>query len=839
MLTGAVNAVNHEPDYHEPMNRQNSYENLLFIVMVCVFITFFCTGCQRSEKIPQLSGDIDYNLLIITIDTLRADRLGCYGFANAQTPTIDGLAEKGIIFKHCYSPAPITLPAYCTVFTGKTPIAHGARNNSTYFLPGEEMTLAEILKEQGFQTHAVISLPTLGGKFGLNQGFQVYDDSLDFRGGADYIRGQIRAHSVYARFKSWFAGERRHQERFFSWIHFSDPHAPYDPPKKYRQRFETDPYSGEIAVVDHYIGKIIQDLESENILDKTLIIITSGHGEAFGEHNEFGHGIFCYNESLKVPLIFANPAISREGKKVYQRVNLADIMPTVLQLFAIENPAAVQGRSLAPLFKGKEPGEKTTPTPPHYFESMIGKEEMNLAPLTGIIADRYKYISLPEAELYDLNKDPLEKENLFKQEQQLAKELESQLQEYIAAHAQPRLQPSTSVQQQTAAAAPGLTPMDPKNAIHTINQLIRVKKEITNGNIPGAKKELVEMSDKSPGTSLPYFYEYLHDVYREQGDLQKAEETLKNGIASSPAAAGLKLKLASFYMDRERMDQAEDICRGLLAENPRFTEAGLLLRRIYKKKGKINDEVQVFYERTLKEEPLNALARVEYAEILLARGEKEPVLDIVSTLMENDVLMNDTENPDIKTGMGMLLLKMGQYDRAITLCLHMTSQGHKSPQVLNQLGKAYSGKGDFEKALAAYSSALELDEKNALTLSNLGTLYLTLFRVKRERDMHARAIEYYSRALEADPGMVPALNGLAVAYSFAGNANKAVEYWEKAIAINPGFTNVYFNLGITYLRMGKKKKALKYLHQLKNRLYNRLSLSEQQQVDNLIKEAGQ
>ena len=824
------------------MKRYNYFKYVKFVpvlLTVSLFLCLFTGNCKRGEKIPQLSGDIDYNLLLITIDTLRADRLGCYGFSGAETPVIDKLADTGVLFKHCFSPTPITLPAYCSMFTGKTPPAHGVRNNSTYFLPGDELTLAEVLSDHGFQTHAVVSLPALMGKFGLNQGYQVYDDSLDFKGGAGLSQAQLPAETIYARFKGWFTRNRESGERFYSWVHFSDPHAPYTPGEEYGTRFARDPYSGEVAAVDFYIGKMVQDLAAQQLLDKTLIIITSGHGEAFGEHQEFGHGILCYNESLEVPLIFSNPVLFKKGVVVNRRVSVLDIMPTVLHLFGVENPAAAQGirggqgESIAHLLKGEQDKDKTEPAPPFYFESMLGKEEMNLVPVTGIMIEGYKYIDLPEAELYDMDRDPLEKENIVKQDVGLTERVAGQFREYAREYA-------AANGKQASSLPAGIAALDPKQGISLVNKLIQVKKQIAGKALDEAEKSLEQIQAEYRGLSSdsPYIYENRHDLLRGRGDLKGAEEVLKKGISLFPGVRMLRIKLATFYVETGQAGQAHDVCRELLSGNPRDTEAGIILRRVFKEEGKVDDQVTGYYEEALKEEPLNAALRVEYAEILQARGKNDAVLSIVSALMENDLLMNDSASLDIKTNMGMLLLRMGQFDRTITLCLYMASQGNKNPQVLNQLGKAYSGKGDLDNALDAYNKALALDEKNALTLSNLGTLYLTMLRAKRDPNLLPRAIEYYSRSLEANPRMLPALNGLAVAYNFAGEPARAIEYWQKAIEIDPGFSDVYFNLGLTHLRLGKKKEALKIFKLLKDRLYGRLSPREQQQLDSLIKEAG-
>lgn len=243
---------------------------------------------SAAGKPDDLTG---FNLLLLTIDTLRADRVGAYGDAQAKTPRLDELARRGVRFENSYSPVPLTLPAHGTLFIGRYPFAHGARTNGNYLIRDEEVTLAERLREAGFHTRAQVATFILSGKFGLAQGFDVYDDAL---GSADLIRGfssEITADVVTDRFVDWLGSGDN--SRFFSWLHFYDPHQPWSPPPTFDQRFADDPYRGEVAFVDQQVGRILDALEERGVAEKTLVVITSDHGEGFGEHGEVGHGILA------------------------------------------------------------------------------------------------------------------------------------------------------------------------------------------------------------------------------------------------------------------------------------------------------------------------------------------------------------------------------------------------------------------------------------------------------------------------------------------------------------------------------------------------------------------
>ncbi len=293
-------------------------------VLLLVALVFFLSR-SRSQ-----TGTAPFNLLVITLDTMRADRLGCYGDAAARTPVLDDLAAKGVLFENCYTPAPLTLPAHCSLFTGRWPIAHGVRNNSSYKLDDAETTLAEKLQAAGYDTAALIAAYVLKSKFGLAQGFDLYDDRLGFEEKAGNLDAQIPAERIYDKFKEWL--ERHGDRPFFIWAHFYDPHKPYAPPAAYLQACANDAYRGEVAYVDHTIGRMLADLKERRLFERTLVVVVGDHGEAFGEHGEKGHGIFCYDESMKVPLIFANTALLKKPARVAQRVSLLDVMPTVLEM---------------------------------------------------------------------------------------------------------------------------------------------------------------------------------------------------------------------------------------------------------------------------------------------------------------------------------------------------------------------------------------------------------------------------------------------------------------------------------------------------------------------------
>jgi arylsulfatase A-like enzyme/Tfp pilus assembly protein PilF len=807
-----------------------------------IFLIISLTSCKKKPAY-KLDENVPYNLLIITIDTLRADRLGCYGYKKAETPNIDRLAQKGVRFENCYSSIPLTLPSHCSIFTGREPITHNVRNNGSYFLDNREETFPELLKSHNYTTSAIVSSFILHSKFGLNQGFDYYDDSLDIKKMAGNPDVEITADVVYKKFRHWL--DMNYHQKFFSWIHFYDPHSPYQPPGEYAKRFKNTPYNGEISYVDFHIGKIIEDLQAMKILDKTLIIITSDHGEAFGEHKEIGHGIFCYEETLRVPLIFYNPPAFKKGRVVSQRTRLIDIMPTILDLLRIEIPPDIKGHSFAQLlFEDVEVSE-----PAVYFESLFGKEEMNWAPLTGIISANYKYISLPEPELYDLNNDPMEKTNLYKKKNRLAKDMDQKLKKFMISNSGFKQSSKRDLSKDDIKKLESLgyiskdsqkskIILDPKDGIQLINKLNNISYLIRSGKYEEANTSLKKISVDHRVIKNPKFYDISLELYRKKDEVTRIEAILKQAIEVFPEMERFKVNLALFYFRNRKLDKSEQLCENVIESNPKNTAAYILLGKIYKQKKKLNDAIS-YYKKARKIEPSNLMLQLEYGEMQFEMGHIGESREIINSIMANDALINKNDNPKIMSKIGFLLLQLNEYDRVITMCLQLLSNGEKSPDILNQLGMAYFKKGEFQNASDAYQKAFEHDKKNPLTLSNMGTLNLTLFRLKKDEKFLSQAVEFYARAVESNPETVTALNGLAVAYSFAGEREKAISYWKKALSLDPEHTNIYFNLGITYLETGNKKKALEYLNKCKEKFYSKLNSREQHQLDILIKEAKQ
>ncbi|MGH9336301.1 MAG: sulfatase, partial [Vicinamibacteria bacterium] len=392
-----------------------------FILASLAIALVSCRG--KSEIAPgALQGG---NLLLVTIDTLRPDRLGAYGSSAGLTPHLDRLAAEGILFENVLSHAPLTLPSHASLFTGKLPVHHGVHDNGTFRVGAEHETLAMKLKAGGYDTAAFVGAFVLDARFGLDRGFDLYDDYYgEKRAFASFTEVERPAESVLAPAERWLDSE--HRAPWFVWVHLFDPHAPYEAPEPFRSRHGDDPYGAEVAYVDSALGDFLSRLEARGLLERTLVVVAGDHGESLGEHGEATHGAFAYNATLSVPWILWSKGI--EPRRFAPRARLVDVSPTLFDLLGIALPPSLDGASLRPFLH--EPSEFEPPD--SYFEALNPHLTRDWAPLRGIVRGRNKFIDLPIAELYDLEKDPKEGTNLAPQRAALARELRSALESYVS-----------------------------------------------------------------------------------------------------------------------------------------------------------------------------------------------------------------------------------------------------------------------------------------------------------------------------------------------------------------------------------------------------------------------
>src|SRR5688500_1096801 len=470
------------------MTRRGWAGGLVVLVIAAGGLATFWWTQQAPAYV--LAQNADQNVLLITIDTLRADVLGSYG-GRAATPNLDRLASHGARFTFAHAHAVVTLPSHTSILTGQLPYEHGMRDNSGYRVREGTETLATRLKPLGFATGSFVGGFPLTKRFGLTPGFDVYDDQIPEMGGdITFTMPERRADAVVSRAVDWIG---KQEGKFFAWVHVFDPHLPYKPPDRFASSYTAQPYDGEVAWTDHALGPLLERLSTT--ARRTTVIVTSDHGESLGEHGEVTHGMFAYEATLRVPLIIATiesrAATPAAGVVIDSPVRHVDIAPTVIDAIGAAPDADLSGTSLIDVIRAGRGDDRAS-----YFESMTYNLVRGWAPLRGVLVGRHKFIDQPIVELYDLSSDPREERNLAPGEPERMRVMVNTLRSFNVA---PPNRPAQESSEATAALrslgyVSGAAPQrkayteadDLKNLVTIDRDLHRASELFQNGNVPAA-----------------------------------------------------------------------------------------------------------------------------------------------------------------------------------------------------------------------------------------------------------------------------------------------------------------------------------------------------------------
>jgi arylsulfatase A-like enzyme len=551
------------------------------IVTGLVLGSFVLGACGPDAPISDVARDHPAGLpdvLLISIDTLRADRLGCYGYERAETPFIDGLADEGVLFETTYTTAPITLPAHASMLTGLTPPRHGVRDNGSFRLPESIETVAEVLRDNGYRTGAFIGGVPLERARGLDRGFDVYDDEMPARalGGMEQAtRAERTAEEVFDAAADWLATIAADRPAF-AFVHLYDPHSPYVQPVPGSTRLG---YDGEIAYVDRMLGRFLERLDAGTRSRPRVTIVTSDHGEGLGEHDEDTHCVFAYDSTLHVPWIIHWPG-AIEPRRISGPVGIVDIVPTLLDLLGVAPIGAadgpVDGRTRAASVRTGDPVEAQG----LYFESLFGQLRFGWAPLRGLREGPWKYIDLPGPELYDLDNDPRETRNLVHERPEIAAGMVERLAAVgTGLQATAEMDPETR-RQLTAlgyvsappaeAANPSDLP-DPKDEIRAYEDFQRAHALALEGRIP---ETLALLSRLEPSLRRsPYFYVEWGNFAAAAGQWPLAIRCYGSCLALDPVHEDALLNLGVSLMKVDRPADARAQLERLLEINPDHVKA--------------------------------------------------------------------------------------------------------------------------------------------------------------------------------------------------------------------------------------------------------------------------
>ena len=669
----------------------------LAVAAVAALFAACSAELPTPEPPPPTTAD---HVILITVDTLRADALGFAGNSRVATPALDRLAAAGRVFEDAHAHCVTTLPSHASILTGLYPYQHGARHNGGFVL-GEEMpTLASILRDAGFATAAVVGAFPVASRFGLGRGFDLYDD--DFGGGAgeDVFGYSERAgREVVERGLAWWRAHA--SERRFLWLHLFDPHAPYAPPEPFRSRFAGEPYLGEVSVVDAYLSELLDGFTG-GAEEPTLIVFTSDHGEALGEHGEATHGLFAYEPTLKVPLVLWGPGV--EPGVDPRPARHVDLLPTVLEALGVE-PAGLPGLAL--------PGKSLlAPADGHpgisFFEALSGNLDYGWAPLRGVVKDGKKYIDLPIPELYDLDEDPAEADNLFARQRRSGRELSEMLPaESVWPPAAGEVSDEERARLRSLGYLGGATvtkstygPEDDPKRLVALDAKVQQMAELSAVDPPRAIALGREILAARP--SMGVVYVYLSTLLLRAGDPVEAIEVMQQARREGVASRDLERQLGLTLINTGRAAEAIEILEPLAEAED--TEAGNFLGLAYTYLGRYNDAESIFRQ----------------------------------------LLAADPANPRTHENLSFLAITAGRYQDARE---HARDALDLDPGLVsswNNLGVALYHLDLKAEATGAWRRSLELAPGDADTLLNLGMVEADVGNVDAAREALTRFLEIAS-----------------------------------------------------------------------------------------------
>jgi len=561
----------------------------------------------ESKALPATGVAAGFNVLLVTLDTVRADALGCYGERLVRTPNIDRLASHGVRYERALAPAPITLPSHATLLTGLDPISHGVRNNGTFRLDESRNTLAEQLREHGYDTAAVVASFVLDSRFGLAQGFSTYDDDLSVdgvsAGEGHYV--ERKADRVTARAIDWLA--KPHEQPFFLWTHYFDAHAPYaapteflpagvnlDPNAPFDPQLNRARYVAEVSYADSERGKLL-DAIGEERLRRTIVVVTADHGEGLGEHGEYTHSRLIYDGTMRVPLIVSNPVLFDGARVVKDRVvGLVDVMPTLVGVLGVEAHNAFDGEDL---FRAPADPQRGV-----YGECMATLYNHGWAPLHSWSRVGDKFIQAPRPEYYDIARDPAESQNLYRVQGAKAQPLSQALSARLkrAESSAPKEREMTPDEARTLAelgysrstpAAEGAGVLDPKDAITTWAVLTNAQTFSAQGQFDRALADIARVLQTNPAD--PFAWETSYVVHLRRGELEEAEKSIRRGLELNPTSEGY-VRFAWLLIQRGKFNECEPVLKLAERLEPNHGEIFLIRGELLLRDGRDAEALEQF-----------------------------------------------------------------------------------------------------------------------------------------------------------------------------------------------------------------------------------------------------
>ncbi len=677
--------------------------------IVFLFAALIQFGLLLSGGLLQAAEGNNYNVLLITIDTIRPDRLSCYSTEYLKTPNIDALADRGVLFEKAFAHNSITLPSHANILLGTTPLYHGVHDNSKFRVQEKFLTMAEYLKSQDYSTAAFIGAFALDSRFGLNQGFDVYDESYPAHSSVVFVPPERKAEDVVKSALDWLEEQNY---KWFSWIHLWDPHTLYQPPEPFATQFKDDPYSGEVAYVDSELKKIFDFLENENLLGTTLIILTGDHGESLGEHGELSHTYFAYNSTIWVPLIISGPGI--EASRKNENVCHIDIFPTLCDVLDIDPPPSLQGVSLLPLMEGKKLDKRSI-----YFESLGPYYNQGWAPQWGFLEGNEKFIDTPIPEFYNLDNDFGELNNTvnnidvavyLKRLNEIKKELSAsqtpQDPQKMDRETQEKMRSLGYIVSPTSNVKTSYGPEDDLKTLLPFQQ--KLDQAIILGD-EGKMEEGIQLLNEIIAVRKDFAqaYLYLYNLLIAQEQKEKVIEILERGLSNNPENYHI-ISTYGIYLVREgQFDKGLDILQRAMAILDFDPEVWHYMGFAYSRKGEDQKALE-YYDKSISLDDSDPMVYYNLGSLYLSLFMKS------KKRIEHDKAMESFKNA-ISIDQQFVLAYRG-------------------------LGIGYRIMGQPVYAISVWEQALQLSPDDEFFLSNIADTNLAIGN-------NAQAIKYYERLL--------------------------------------------------------------------------------------------
>ncbi len=724
-------------------------------------------AAARRRLAARRPAPADLNVVVITLDTLRADRLGCYGFRGVATPNIDGLAAEGVLFEQATSTVPLTLPSHTSIFTGLIPPKHGVRDNGGFFVDEKTTTLAERMKAGGFATGAFIGAWVLDSRWGLDQGFDTYSDRFDLSKYKIVNLGTVqkKGDEVMDLALEWLEGVK--SRKFFAWVHLYDPHTPYEPPEPFRSRYPGQPYLGEVAYTDQVVGRLVSWLKGAGVWDRTVLVLLADHGESLGEHGENAHTFFVYDATQHVPLVVRTPWGDRGRSRA--QVSTVDVMPTVLDLVGLAPQPGIDGRSLARLVQypaADAPGVA-------YAETYFPRFHYGWQHLRAMRDGKWKYIEAPTPELYDVQQDPGETKNVYRAFSRRAEDLRLLLEKMAGSGVQ---------------AAPDATTLDPE----TLQRLAAL------GYVGGGPRVDPAAVLPDPKDKIALFERMGEARGLAKGEkLDEAVAAMRAVIAEDPGIIDAYTALGGWLRSLKKPDEAIAAYRRALEIQPENEMALSALAEVYRAQGKPDAAIEG-YRTALKLQPRQPTVWYQLATLYLDLGREAEARKTFDEALKHNPKMGAAYN-----SLAALAFERGEMEEAERLVRKGLELEEDMRSSRFNLGRVLEARGQVAEAERLYREELAQFSDNGRARFNLAQL-------ARQRGDRAGYLAQLRESTEKAPEFGAAFFFLAREELGAGRLEEAADLARRGLEVDKGSRVAplgHYVLADVYTRQGKKAEA--------------------------------